>query len=212
MAGLIEDQMAPAGPTPGQMPATDPAAAPEDPTGAPAADDGSQAGADPKLNPEALLGQMQLNPKQKQQLMRIVAGGMKVMFDEKSHQMMLQAMQGEGQMPDKLGRAMAGLMGILIRESNNSLPPELIVPAGIVLMAHAADFLQQSQIPLTSPEFGSAVDIFVSTVMRAFKIDPDKVAQVAGGAQAQAEGGTPAPMAPAAPTPAVPAEPVPGGM
>lgn len=176
MAGLIEQGMpAPAGPA--------------QPTG------------NTQLSPKAIEAQLHLDPQQKQQLQRIVAAGMKVMFDQQSHQMMLDSMQAPGPVPDKLGQGIAGLLGLLMQESKNSLPPQLLVPAGLVLIAHAAEFMNETGMPVSDEDFGNAVDVMVTTVLDAFGLDAERVAAVAGDAQAAAGGdGQPGAAPPAAPT------------
>lgn len=155
-----------------------------------------------KLSPDALTAQMHLNPQQKPQFDRIVAAGMRIMFDEKTHKLMVEQLQSAGPMPQKLGEGIAGLLGLLVREAKGSLPPDLLIPAGIVLMAHAVDFLNQAGAPVSDEDFGAGVDVLVSTVLQQFKIDSNKVAAIAGDAEsmAGAQG-----QQPAAPQPAQPA-------
>lgn len=168
MAGLIADQM------------------PDDAPAAPGAPTDAKPSADPsKRSPNAIMAMLELDPTQKQQLMRIVAAGMKVMFDAQSHHLMLDTLQGPGPLCDKIGQGVAGLMGMLMQESKNSLPPQLIVPAGLVLIAHAVDFLEKGGMTVSDEDFGKAVDYFVRTVMNAFGLDADKVAAIAGNAETQ---------------------------
>lgn len=177
MAGLIQNAMQPQG----AAPAADPS------QGMPSMQpDGASAGSTKELSPDALMAQMHVNPQQKQQLDRMVAAGMKVMFDAKTHQMMIDTLKADGPMPDKLGKGIAGLLGMLMSESKNSLPPELLVPAGIVLMAHAVDFLEQAGAQVTPQDFGSGIDVMVTTVLQAYGVDADKVAAIAGDAEASA--------------------------
>jgi hypothetical protein len=177
MAGLIAQQMQPGAQALPPQPTDGPGAAP------------AAGELDAKLSPDSIMGMLHLNPQQKQQLQRVVAAGMKVMFDQQSHQLMLDALQQPGPMPDKIGKGIAGLMGMLLNESKNSIPPELIVPAGLVLLAHAVDFLNQAGTPVSDEDFGGAVDVFVHTVMDAYGLDSDKVAAIAGDAENAAGAG-----------------------
>lgn len=191
MAGMIQDAMQPAAPQ-GAAPA------PSDPSAQTSDTPPSSGGSVP--SPNEVMGQLHLTPDLKPQLQRIVVAGMKVMFDAKTHQMMLQQLQGPGALADKLGQGIAGLMGLLQQESKNSLNPMLLVPAGLVLLAHAADYLNQTGVQVSPQDYGGAVENFVDTVLQQFKLDPNKVAAVAGDAEkAGDQGAAEAQEAPSAP-------------
>ena len=195
MAGMIQENMAPpAAPEQAVANTEAPARAPEQAaagTDAPPTMD--------KITPESITAQMHLSAKQKPQLERIVAAGMKVMFDPKTHDMMLEQIDAEGPIDQKLGQSIAGLLGLLMKESNNSLPPDMLIPAGIVLLVHAADFLEKSGEPVSDEEVAAGISVLVRSLLKQFGMDPDKVAEVGGRALNPTEEAAPPPDAPAAP-------------
>ena len=83
-------------------------------------------------------------------------------------------------MPQKLGQGIASLMAMLFQESQKSIPPQLMVPAGMVLMAHAAEFLTKSGQSVAPEEFGAAQQIMIEAILKAFGVDPAKVAAAGG--------------------------------
>lgn len=110
---------------------------------------------------------------------RVVIAGMKVMFSKESHKLMLDELQKEGPMGQKLGTGIAGLMLLLVKESNGTLPPEVIVPAGINLLTRAADFIRKSKIEkITNGDIGDAMEVFMSTILEKFGVDPAKMADM----------------------------------
>lgn len=129
-----------------------------------------------KITPQFVMDGMHLQPQQKQQLQRIVVAGMKIMFSQQSHGMFLKQLQGPGTIDMKLGQGVAGLMALLVKESKNSLPPTLLIPAGMVLLAHAADFLRKAGQEVTDVDIGNAIKVMVNAVLHAVGIDPEKVA------------------------------------
>lgn len=135
------------------------------PTGLPAA-----------LSPDALKAKMKLTPQKAQQLNRIEVAGMKIMFAPQSHQLVVGVLQGPGPVSQKLGKGVAGLLGLLVKESKNSLPPDLLVPAGILLVAHAAEFLAHGGIAVSTKDFGDAVDLMQTLVLHTFGLDANKIA------------------------------------
>jgi hypothetical protein len=109
---------------------------------------------------------------------RTVIAGMKVMFSKESHQFMLKEIQKPGSMGEKLGKSIAGLLLILYKESNQSMPPQVIIPAGLELLMQAADFLKNTKIGEPSnEEIGNAMEIMITTIMEKFGVPPEKFAE-----------------------------------
>lgn len=138
------------------------------------------------LSPDAIMAKMHIPPKMQQPFQAVIVAGMKMMFSPQSHQLMMQHLSGPQPMPQKLGEGIAGLMALLFQQAQRSIPPQMLIPAGMVLMAHAADFLNKSGQPVTAQDFGAAVQIMVETILKAFKVDPAKVLAQTGGNTAQA--------------------------
>lgn len=109
-------------------------------------------------------------------LKRIELAGKKVMYAKETHGMVMQAMQGEGAWEEKLGRGIADLMAILFQQSNRTMPPQLIVPAAILLMCDAIEFLQQSgQAPQIN--IGDAMEATIVMTMHKFGVKPNEIKQ-----------------------------------
>ncbi len=79
------------------------------------------------------------------------------------------------------------------------MPGELAIPAGMVLLAHAADFIAKTGEPITDQDVGDATQLFVQIVMHV--VGPDKGSTP----------GEPPPADPAAQPAQQPAPPAPGG-
>ena len=138
------------------------------------------------MDPAQVMAAMHVNPKQKVQLDRIVAAGLRVMFDPKTHKLMLQSMQAQGPVEQKLADGVVRLMGMLWSESKASLPPELLIPAAMVLLAHAADFLNKTGQPVTPEQFGKANELAIDMILKQVGLSSDKIAAKAGGAKTAA--------------------------
>ena len=131
------------------------------------------------LNTEAIKDNIKMPPELQEAYERVVIAGMKVMFSKESHKLMLDELQKEGPMGQKLGTGIAGLMLLLVKESNGTLPPEVIVPAGINLLTRAADFIRKSKIEkITNGDIGDAMEVFMSTILEKFGVDPAKMADM----------------------------------
>lgn len=134
------------------------------------------------MSPRAVMRSMKVNPQQQRQLLRIVAAGMKVMFDQNTHHMMLEAINQPGPIEDRLANGIIGLIAILWRESKGSIPPELVIPAAMVLLAEAADFLNKGGMIVTPQQFGTANEMLIDKLLSQAGLSSDKMAE--SGAQA----------------------------
>jgi hypothetical protein len=132
------------------------------------------------LSPDSLRAQMKVQGPQGEQLDRIVLAGKKVMFSEQSHELVMQQLQGPGELRDKIGQGVAGLLGLLMQESNNSLPPELLIPAGLILVAEAVRFLREAGQDVSDEDVGGSMAVLVSSLMRAGGVDPEKAKELGG--------------------------------
>jgi hypothetical protein len=152
---------------------------------------GKRAGLAPQTNViNADLWQKHINakltPAKQQALNRIVVAGMKVMFDKQTHQMMLKELDAPGDIVQKLAEAATRLMIMLFHNSNGSMPQDLIIPAGGVLIAKACEFLNQTGETVTEQQFGQAMASMSKLIVKAASSPNDQAA------------------APGAPTPAAP--------
>jgi hypothetical protein len=131
------------------------------------------------LDTQAIKDNIKMPPELQEAYERVVIAGMKVMFSKESHKLMLDELQKEGPVGQKLGTGIAGLMLLLVKESNGTLPPEVIIPAGINLLTRAADFIRKSKIEkITNGDIGEAMEVFISTVLEKFGVDPAKMADM----------------------------------
>jgi len=131
------------------------------------------------LDTETIKKNINMPPELQEAYERVVIAGMKVMFSKESHKLMLDEFQKEGPLGEKLGKGIAGLMLLLVKESNGTIPPEVIVPAGINLISRAADFIRKSKLEkITNADIGDAIEIFTSTILEKFGVDPAKMADM----------------------------------
>lgn len=146
-------------------------------------------------SPEAIRAGLHLSGKQAAQLDRIVLAGRRVMFDSRSHKMFLEQLDGPGTIAQKLGQGVAGLMGLLWQESRQSLPPELLIPSGMCLVAVAADFLRKGGMDVSDEDVAGGIEALVTALLQAGGVDPEKVAQI-GERGGKSDGTMPAPKNP----------------
>lgn len=132
-----------------------------------------------ELTPEAVSENIQMPPELQEAYDRVVLAGMKIMFTKDSHKLMLKELQKPGPVGQKLGQGIAGLMLILVKESNNSIPPAVLIPAGIQLMMQAVDFMRKTGMEkVTNQDIGDGMELMIMTLMEKFGASPEKVQQM----------------------------------
>lgn len=116
---------------------------------------------------------------------RVTTAGMKVLYDPATQDEIKQHLAGPGDMGTKLGEGIATVMLHMFKESNGTIPPNIMIPAGIYLVVEAADFLSQSgKFQIVDSDVGSAIQILIKSLMTAFGINSSNAQQLS----AQVEG------------------------
>ena len=100
-----------------------------------------------------------IDPADKESLDRVVVAGQKLMFSKETHQAMLDAIEGEGDMADKLGMGIVQLMMILFQQSKGNMPPQVIMPAASILLAKACEYIERTGGEMSTAIFGEALKL-----------------------------------------------------
>lgn len=145
------------------------------------------------LNTKQYLEQLQMPPELEKAYNRVVLAGMKVMFSKDTHEMSLQALQGEGSLSERVANGIAQLMGILYQQSNGTIPGEVIIPAGLNLLLQAADFIDRKQLePIDDNTIAEAMAMFIAKIFEGSGQNIEAVMaeleQKLGGQQPQPQG------------------------
>lgn len=148
------------------------------------------------LSPEKVKEGIQIPAEYQQAYQRVVAAGMQMMFSKESNKAAVDTlMRGQGSTAQKLGQAIAGLLGLIVKETNNTIPPQVIIPAGVELLIQAADFLRKTNLAeINNQVIGDAMDVMITSVMKAAGLDVQKVAGFIEQKAAQQGGAAPQPM------------------
>jgi hypothetical protein len=131
------------------------------------------------ITPESVAEGIEVPADVKEAYDRVVLAGMKLMFGDKTHQMALSQLKGEGPLSVRLGRAIANMVVTFFNESNNTIPPSVLIPAGTYLIAQAADFLRQAQMDeVSNKAIADAMQVMVEEVVRKFGGNTQKMYQL----------------------------------
>jgi len=129
-----------------------------------------------QLTPEALQQHFKVPPKLHAPYVKTCAAGMKLMFDASTHQMVADYLKKPGPLGPLVGKGIADVVLYIFKESNQTLPPSVLVPAGMYLVAQAIDYIKKTGVrPISPQDEGQATQMMLGLILQKFHIDPDKM-------------------------------------
>lgn len=116
-------------------------------------------------------------PKQfEESFSKIITAGMRIMFSDETHELMLDQLEQDGDFAENIGKAITGLMLLMYQKSNGTMPQELIVPAGIYLLAKGVNFIEKvTGEQVTSDVLSQAIQLMLDTLIEKTGANPQQV-------------------------------------
>jgi hypothetical protein len=96
--------------------------------------------------------QAKVAPQMQNALQRTVTAGLSVMYSPQSHQIMVAQLTKPGDPAKNVAEGAAKLMGVLYKQSKNTMPIPIMIPAAMVLMCEGLDFLTQANGTQITPQ------------------------------------------------------------
>lgn len=114
----------------------------------------------------------QMDKTQSGNLYRVLSDGNKLLFGKDTHYQLMDSLQGSADISGDLGNGAFNMMGMLLKSSGNSIPGDVILPAGVILLARASEFLNESKtVQVTDDDFEEAAHLFTVKTMNAYDKD-----------------------------------------
>lgn len=131
--------------------------------------------------PQQTPPQAQPSPEQTKQktfqIQKIALAAQKVMYGEKTGKEFLKTLQGDD-VVQMASKAATNVMMILIAESNLRINPELVIPAGVIVVGDILDFIEKAKgITHTEAQVEDAIEAFVTQMMAAVGKTPQQAQQ-----------------------------------
>lgn len=140
------------------------------------------------ISADSVRSQMQIPPELQSAYERVVTAGKKILYSEQMAPDIQQMLQGPGDMGQKLGHGITALMALLVSKANGTMPPQIIIPAAIELLADAADMLKKAGSKITPQDTAEGMAVLVQTILENAGVSPEDLPQLVaqqGGGQAQ---------------------------
>ena len=170
MAGLIQQAQTGA-PAQGQ---------PQQPSGA-----GGQS-----ITPDALRAKMNIPANLQQPYLAAVTAGRKMLYSPQMAPHIKQLLAEPGGVDVKLAQGVAFIVATIYQETNKTLPPQLLVPVGVELIAQAADLLRKAGQQVTDQDIASAVKQYIQLIFQKMGISGQQIQQALTQQQAMGDPNT----------------------
>lgn len=153
------------------------------------------------LSPQGVRAQMEgkLPSELRSAYERVVMAGKKVMYSEQMAPQIQELLKGPGDMGEKLGTGVAGLMALLVDKANGTMPPQLILPAATELVAEAGAFLRDAGAKVTDQDIAEGMAVMVETILSKAGVSLDQLPELLKQQGGQAPEPTAAPAPPVTP-------------
>lgn len=113
----------------------------------------------------------QMKPEEVKNLDRVLDEGNKLLFGKDTHYQLMDGLKDSQDIPGDLGNGAFTLLMMLYKGGGYTMPPELMMPTGVILLSRACAFLSQSgMIPVTDDDYEEAMHVY--TVKLHSTLDP----------------------------------------
>ena len=122
---------------------------------------------------------------------RVTVAGMKL-FYSKDIQSQLMDDEDSGQpLAHEIGVTAMGMISMLQNKSNNTIPPAVLIPAGVFMIVSACEFMDETgKFPdLNDKVVGDAIEVFIISILQKNGIDQATAQKLAEQVSSQVEGG-----------------------
>lgn len=98
-------------------------------------------------------------PETRDAVNRVVAAGMKLVYAPEAREKLMDEINRDTPVPQKLAEAVTGLMLLLDQKSNGGIPMAAIFPAAMTLLGEAAEILQTAGQAVTQTDYNEAAQM-----------------------------------------------------
>jgi hypothetical protein len=147
---------------------------------------------------QALLAK--IDPRLTPVVAKVVDAGKQVMYSDQTRDMAIQQLK-QGSDPESVGAAVAKLAAILFNQSKHTIPMNVLLPATMMLLFEALEFLEEAgTLKIDQEQLAAYCQATGSAFLQMLGVTPEKLQGLIGQAAQNAPAG-PAAEPPAAPQP-----------
>jgi hypothetical protein len=133
------------------------------------------------MTPEGVRKGMKLPEGMEAAYDKIIKAGLRVMFDPSTREETASFIEESGGDPAKLAEGVTAVVVALFEQSNQTMPPNLIIPAGIELSVHAAEVAANSGMELPKEAVAEMMAEVVQQILVKFGATPEQMQKMMSG-------------------------------
>lgn len=134
-----------------------------------------------KITPESFRQNMPIPKELQTSYDRAVKTGLRLMFDKDMREETLKYMDGSDAMPKKIGDGIAAVVQFIFQESNGTFPPQLVIPVGVELIAHAVEVADKAGLPVEPNDVAEGMAAFIEIILQKAGATPEQMQQMLSG-------------------------------
>lgn len=135
-----------------------------------------------EISADSFRAKMTLPPELKKAYEAGVKNGLLVMFGKNMRDETLKFMESGEDIPQTMADGIYSVVMFLFGQSNGTMPPQIIIPVGVELLAHAVDVAKRAGIEVTDADVAEGMGKFIEAVLTASGVGPEQMQKmVAGG-------------------------------
>lgn len=129
---------------------------------------------------------------------KVVKAGIQLMFDPSTREQTMAFMEESGGDPDKMAEGVSAVVLMLFKESNETIPPNLLIPAGIELLVHAVEVAKAGGAEVSNEQLAEGMGNMVEQILIKFGATPEQMQKLMSGMDSGQSAPASEPPAPAA--------------
>ncbi len=115
---------------------------------------------------------------------KIVAAGTKVIYDKETFSELMKGIDQSKDPVFEVADGIVGILGILYKQSRNTMPLVPMISAGMTLMVDALDFMEQAGMATIDKEtLAKATTMYMNSLLPKLGLTPEKMQGVLDGVQ-----------------------------
>lgn len=158
---------------------------------APEAEDNSPSESEP-ITAAGVRAKMKFPKGMEKAYVKVVKAGLQLMFDPSTREDTMAFMEEAGADSDKMAEGVSAVVLTLFQESNETIPPNLLIPAGIELLVHAVEVAKAGGAKVSNEQLAEGMGNMVEQILVKFGATPEQMQKLMSGM----DSGQAAPQAP----------------
>lgn len=134
-----------------------------------------------EISAESFRSKMTIPPELKKSYDAGVKNGLLMMFSKQTREETLKFMEGGNDVPQSMADGIFSVVVFLHDQSNGTMPPQIIIPVGVELLAHAVDVAKKAGIEVTDADVAEGMGRFIEAVLTASGVGPEQMQKMVAG-------------------------------